>query len=289
MIHHTFAGSPGSGSPAARPAPPAWVMLRLAVASSAGLLLVLGLFLAGRRLGGAFDQPLSWPAMLALGAGITALACCLRAAWPRAADGPAAVSGWVRLLLPSAVMFLFCYALSLPGSAPWAVALLWFLVVCEEGAWWLAGSPALTTGWRHGPAATASPAAATVSPAAADATGHASRPGPTHEARGDVTQQMTRVRDSQGRERVFGQARAEFVSGERSQSIHLAFCPPLDGNPRITARHAGGHAAAITVAQAESFGARFDVRLAGTARQAEHVMIEFEARSKTASEPPQSN
>ena len=83
----------------------------------------------------------------------------------------------------------------------------------------------------------------------------------------------------------FGRARAEFTPGERSQIIHLAFCPPLPGDPRITVSHAGGPSATITIAQAETFGARFDIRLAATARQSESVMIEFEVRCLAASEP----
>ena len=59
----------------------------------------------------------------------------------------------------------------------------------------------------------------------------------------------------------------------------------MAGNPRITVMQAIGPPAAITVAQAEAFGARFDIRLASTARQPESVMIEFEARCFAAGEP----
>lgn len=284
MNDQTLARETALDAPTMPGSPTARTILRFGIASTVGLFLVLSLFLAGRRFGGAFDQPLSSPTMLALGIGIAALAGCLRAAWPRATQAPAvAAAAWARLLMPSLAVFLCCYALSLPGSAQWAVALLWFLVVCEEGAWWLAGSPPLPIG-RHGTSTN------NRSPQMADSNDHQLQSqldlsgDVDNDVTSDVTQQVTRMRDEDGSELVFGQARAEFVAGERSHSVHLAFCPPLSVNPRITVMHAGGPSAAITVAQAESFGARFDVRLAATARQPESVMIEFEARCEAANQ-----
>ena len=222
------------------------------VASTVGLLLILCLFLASRRFEGAFDQPLNSPTMLLLGIGIAAVAGCLRTAWPRPANGTASVSAWARLLLPTVAVFLFCYALSLPGSVPWAVALLWFLVVSEEGAWWLVDTQALQPGQKRIPKANLAPQF--------DSNDNQPQFDLQGEVAADVTQRMTRMCVKDGSDRVFGQARAEFSSGERSHSIHLVFCPPLAGNPKITVTHAGGPPAAITVAQAEPFGTRFDVR-----------------------------
>jgi hypothetical protein len=121
-------------------------ILRFGVASTTGLLLIACLFLAGRRLGGAFDQPLSSPSLLFLGLAVLALAGCLRTVWPRVSHARNFAASWARLLLPSLAVFLFCFSLTLPGSAPWAVGLLWFLVVCAEGAWWLANSFSLPSG-----------------------------------------------------------------------------------------------------------------------------------------------
>ncbi|MDP6468328.1 MAG: hypothetical protein QF918_11345 [Pirellulaceae bacterium] len=271
MNDHTLAGAPG------RCSPPAQAILRFGVASTVGLLLILCLFLAGRRFGGAFDQPLGSLTMLLLGLLIAALAGCLRSAWPRAENTHASVSSLARLLLPSLAVFLFCYALSLPGSAPWALALMWFLVVSEEGAWWLADSLALQTGRQR---------TAVVNRSALVSNSHDNQPrlDPTSVVASDVTQQITRMRDAEGSDLVFGQARAEFTPGERSQIIHLAFCPPLADSPRITVMQADGPSAVITIAQAETFGARFDILLGATARQAESVMIEFEARCLAASD-----
>ena len=276
MNDHTLAAAVGRSSPRSQ------AILRFGVASTVGLLLILCLFLAGRRFGGAFDQPLSSPIMLLLGIGIAALAGCLRSAWPRGANTLASVSSVARLLLPSVAVFLFCYALSLPGSVPWTVALLWFLVVSEEGAWWLADSLALQAGQQR-------QATANRSTLVSDSNDNQPRLDLTSEVASDMTQQMTRMRDAKGSELVFGQTRAEFTPGERSQIIHLAFCPPLASDPYITVRHAGGPSAAITIAQAETFGARFDIRLAATARQLESVMIEFETRCLGPSEPTEAD
>jgi len=256
---------------------------RIGIVTTVVLVLVLCLFLAGRRLGGAFHQPLTSTTMLLLGISFSAMAGFFRTVWTRTGGTHVMATTWCRLLLPSLAVFLFCYAISLPGSAPWAVALLWFIVVSEEGAWWLAESFAL----RGARQRTATSRAETheAEKAVALHSVDLTRDLTSDDAR-NVVQQMTRTRDQAGNEFVFGQARVEFLSGERSQSIHLAFCPPLAEHPRVSAEHAGGTPAAITVAQAEPFGARFDVRLSATARQQESVMIEFEARCEAADKPP---
>jgi hypothetical protein len=276
MNDHTLATAAGRSSPAVQ------TIVRFALASTVGLFLMLCLFLTSRRLGGAFDQPLNSPTILFLGIGMAALAGGLRFAWPRSQQPFASVSSWARLLLPSVAVFLFCYSLSLPGSAPWAVAFLWFLVVIEEGAWWLADLLTLQATHKNTIRANGS---ALVTASSGNQTPLDLTSEVDSEVDSDVTQQMTRMRDAEGCDLVFGQARAEFTPGARSQIIHLAFCPPLSGSPQITVMQSGGPEAAITVAQAESFGARFDIRLASTARQPESVMIEFEARCVAASEP----
>jgi hypothetical protein len=276
MNERTLAGVPGRSFQLAQ------AMLWFGIASTIGLFLILCLFLAARRFGGAFDQPLNAPTLLLLGIGVAALAVSLRSVWPRSKQTFASVSSWVRLLLPSVVVFLFCYALSLPGSAVWSVALLWFLVVVEEGVWWVADLLALQTG-RGRTSNTNRSILLSASPA--DQT----RQDMTNQFGRDVTQRMTRTRSAAGGDLIVGQARADFTAGARSQIIHLAFCPPLAGSPRITVKQAGGPLAAITVAQGESFGARFDIRLASTARQPESVMIEYEARCVAAGEPSDAN
>lgn len=276
MNERTLAGVQGRSSQLAQ------AMLWFGVASTIGLFLILCLFLAARRFGGAFDQPLNAPALLLLGIGVAALAACLRSAWPRSRQTFASVSSWFRLLLPSVVVFLFCYALSLPGSAAWSVALLWFLVVIAEGVWWLSELLVLQTVRRRTSNTIRS---SLVSASPADQT----RQDMANQVGSDVTQQMTRTRSAAGGDLVFGQARADFTVGARSQIVHLAFCPPLAGSPRITVKQAGGPQAAITVAQGESFGARFDIRLASTARQPESVMIEYEARFVAAGKPSNAN
>ena len=148
MNDHTLSAStPGSSRTLGSPRTQS--ILQFGAASTVGLLLILCLFLAGRRFGGAFDQPLNSPTMLLLGIGMAAVAAGLRTAWPRSAN--ASISTWARLLLPTVAVLSFCYALSLPGSVPWAVALLWFLVVSEEGAWWLADAHAYQAGRKRNP------------------------------------------------------------------------------------------------------------------------------------------
>ena len=134
MNDHVFVGS--------RDFPLPRMMRGVGVVTTVCLLLMLTIFLAGRRMGGAFHHPLHPATLLLLGIGCAALAAGLRMTWPHTANSRFSGARFARLALPSAVVFLFCFALSLPGSTPWAVALLWFVAVSEEGAWWVADSRA---------------------------------------------------------------------------------------------------------------------------------------------------
>ena len=93
-----------------------------------------------------------------------------------------------------------------------------------------------------------------------------------------VTQQLTRLKDEQNIDRMYGLLRTVIGEGERSQQIHVAFCPPFNHRPTMNAFVAEGSDATVRVAQLETYGSRFEVRLSSQAKHVEEVLVEFDAR-----------
>ncbi len=305
---------PGQALVETRHFSPARAIVRACVASTACVLLVVSVLVLARRLDGALVQPLPAGTLPVIGITLVGLASGLRVAWPRPQQGSRPLVGWSRLLLPSAALTALSYALSVPGSSPWSVGFLWLLVVGSEASWWwhgvLAGpnSRQSPSSLRRPPESrlaknTAVPAnraqtepnTAASQPAfhdEADPLRGSSAPGDTagklpvdEGLAATLTQQMTRLRNPDGSDLIFGEARAEFAVGERSRSLHLAFCPPLVRQPDVSVMQADGPAAAINVVQAEPYGARVDLRLAAATQEPAHVMVEFEVRTPPLDQP----
>ena len=94
----------------------------------------------------------------------------------------------------------------------------------------------------------------------------------------EVSQQITRTFADSEEDTVTGILRARLAPNERSQSLHVAFCPPMLRPPRVTAVQMSGSRARIKAADAQPFGIRFDLRLATASEEAQEVLIHFEAR-----------
>ncbi|MGE0760364.1 MAG: hypothetical protein AB7O38_25340, partial [Pirellulaceae bacterium] len=65
--------------------------------------------------------------------------------------------------------------------------------------------------------------------------------------------------------------------GERTRSVHVAFCPPLDALPDLCCEPDETTFATIEVAEAAAYGARFDVRLDQAVQAPTDIIIHFEA------------
>jgi hypothetical protein len=74
--------------------------------------------------------------------------------------------------------------------------------------------------------------------------------------------------------------RADVSVGERTSSLHVAFCPPLAAAPTLQCEQIDGPAATITIGEVQSYGARIDVRLLRTASQPATIAVEFYAHTK---------
>jgi hypothetical protein len=97
------------------------------------------------------------------------------------------------------------------------------------------------------------------------------------ETEGEPLQQLTRVRSAEGVESIHGTLHAEFAAGQRHVTLHVGFCPPLEGLPAIEVEVVDGPDATAKVVQAFAHGSQFELRLAEPAEEACRVAIEFAA------------
>jgi hypothetical protein len=273
---------------------------RLTWLGTLGVFCALCLFLFVRRLAGGFQHPLSTGGLLAV-ALLTGASASLLRSW---ADGivlPSRVAfwRWVRLAGPSVCLLLLAISLSLSASPVAGIVGLWVILGGVEACWWFAGLRGLAVPRRVWRWRRRSPAASTCLevPAVPDLS---VRPVPppdiADEAREeeendevlplDVTQQLTRRHDSDGRDWMFGYLRGVFEPGERSQNLHVAFCPPFEGTPVLTVHQMSGPAVAIKRAQVETYGARLELKLAAKTGQTESVVVQFDAHWEPAAEVP---
>ena len=92
----------------------------------------------------------------------------------------------------------------------------------------------------------------------------------------DVCQQITRSQSPHRGDTIAGVLRALFQPGERSRNLHVAFCPPMPGRPLVEVVQLSGPRTRVKAADIQSFGVRFDLRLATVSAQEEDVLIHFE-------------
>ena len=88
-----------------------------------------------------------------------------------------------------------------------------------------------------------------------------------------VFHQSSRARNAEGGEVLEFYCRSVFPPAERSQTVHLAFCPPLDNIPSLKVDHFAGSPASFKIAEVQSYGARIEVRLAGIRDHRQEVVI----------------
>ena len=95
----------------------------------------------------------------------------------------------------------------------------------------------------------------------------------------NVVQQLTRSRSADGGEILAGWVRVDLADGQRSTSVHLAFCPPLDRSPRLDVEQIDGPEAKVRNLQVLPYGARFDLKLVEPSEAASVLLLRFAARS----------
>jgi hypothetical protein len=259
----------------------------IALVALPGVLAVAVAGLAWRRFTGTLDTPLEPFPILAIGATVASVAAMWRRA-ARAVPWRMARSGGPLESAVSLGCFLLGLCVSLPETSFTALLALWTPMALEAfWAWRRRGQDAVagrgpTHSAAHGPHDDAAVASGNENETAPSAASDASPVMPGI----DVTQQLTRTQAADGCDAMAGWLRVRFVPGQRTANVHVAFCPPFDGAPQVTAIQKNDAAAddeidesvRIKVGQVLPFGVRIEVRLAEAASKAgEEILLEFSA------------
>ena len=70
-----------------------------------------------------------------------------------------------------------------------------------------------------------------------------------------------------------------FAPGQRTASLHVAFCPPFARTPEVSAQQLDGPAVRIKTGQLLPYGVRLDLKLSAAAEMPSGVLLRFSARS----------
>ena len=97
-----------------------------------------------------------------------------------------------------------------------------------------------------------------------------------------VTQQLTRSQAADGTEELSGWLRTAFAPGQRTGSIHVAFCPPFATTPELEVEQRDGPEARIKTAQLLPYGVRLDLKLAAASAEPATVLLQFSSRTTRA-------
>ncbi|MCE9548393.1 MAG: hypothetical protein K8T25_23205 [Planctomycetia bacterium] len=241
------------------------------------LLTLSAVLLVLRRAAGALAQPLSPASLLFAGCGLAIGALVVRqyVVSDRTTE-MRTVGGWGLVLWPSAAAWLAAWAVWLPATS---AAGLWCLLaplMIEEG-----GS-LLVVLIRRRYAGTSTDIAPAVGTRRADLRQRAPLPGLRMPV--GVWQQMTRSRRADGRDQCRGQVRAMFAAGQRTEIVHLAFCPPFAGQPQWSAAPVEGPPLSIKQVQVLPHGVRLELRLDQVPRVASAAVVRFAATERQATQ-----
>jgi hypothetical protein len=93
----------------------------------------------------------------------------------------------------------------------------------------------------------------------------------------DVLQQLTLRTTAEGGQELSGWLRLGLAAGQRTGSLHVAFCPSFREVPQVQAEAVSGPDCRVKAAQVLPYGARLDVKLGEGADEAQSVLVWFHA------------
>jgi hypothetical protein len=243
-------------------------------------------------------HPLGSAELLATGASLAIVVAGLRfvAQASQSAAQPA-LTDLLLSVLPSGSLLMLGVGLSVPGGSTWAVVAFWAMLMVEEGAWWLVFRRIGRRGRRDlGPRQDdEAPPRLETSDAPPEPTSHSGEVSLWADADiadspaslpSTVTQQLVRARLDDGAEVLSGVLRGDFAAGERSQSLHVAFCPPLERIPAVKVEQIDGPPASLKTAEVWSYGVRLDLRLPKADSEPVSVLVRLHARCAPADASP---
>ena len=280
-------------------------LLAVVVYTALALLLALAMLVLFRRLTGSFSQPLS-PLRLVLAALLSELATfalrclnrtsafhdsvlsipCLVLSTNRITGAKAQTADIARpvelrltafdLVITTSVLII-AFALALPGSSVFGLLLAGLIVIGGEIIQQLPRFRVWTIGAAHPPVSSLATIAATPPADMEELEMQTEISEP--EVPVGLIQQVTRVVED-GRESIHALSKAEIAADDRLAVVHIAFCPPLTDPPELSAHALDCDDAEIRITQAESFGARIEVRLATISQTPRSLLIEVLGSAK---------
>ncbi|MCE5267202.1 MAG: hypothetical protein LLG00_04895 [Planctomycetaceae bacterium] len=273
----------------------AWLsnIYRAAAAAGLGLFVAAALAVFWRQAAGALRHPLHPLALLVAATTVTAAAIALRASLGGASRTLSSRLDRAITLVISLALIELTVGLCLPKTPAACVVAVGLLVATEE-----------TWAWRRCLRRAAScchlPCVAGPGPAAAPAEDcqlvvergadcqPATETGQVNNLphnstcdvpSDDIVQQLTRTRADTGAEEIAGWLRTSFAAHQRTASVHVAFCPPLNVAPEVAVEQVDGPDARIKVAQVLAYGVRLDLKLATAMDEPASVLLQFSAHT----------
>lgn len=232
------------------------------------LLPSLALFFVWRRLAGALVASPHVGLLLAAGALAAALATAVRllaqvqSRLYGAIEGPGRSVIWT----PPVSLGLFGLALCCPGATIAGHFAFWTPLALEEAF-------SLWRFRRRQVGRTARPRRPRLDQAETDLAAVDEAPAEA------VRQQFTRYEAEDGSDTLSGWLRVEFAPGQRTASVHLAFCPPFSRVPTLLLEQAEGPAVRIKTGQLLAYGARIDLKLASPGEETASALVQFTAQA----------
>jgi hypothetical protein len=258
---------------------------------AAALLALLGaaaLMVVARRLAGALANPLEPAVLFATGLLVASMAIAIRLGWlaPPTAR-PSLRLDRIVMVLTSVAVAALGVGLCVPDTSVVGMFLLGILLGTEESwawAWHLRHSEGRAVEQAERSvrldAAHAAPPRATRGSAAPHAAVTLDEELET--LPDDVTQQFTRSQTADGTEAISGWLRLAFAAGQRTGSLHVAFCPPFAAMPELEVEQVDGPEARVRTAQLLPYGARLDLKLLAPADESTAVLLQFSAHTHLA-------
>ncbi len=241
---------------------------RQSISIAAIPLVSLSVLVCIRGLFGILQAPNSTLAQLLPVIVVLSFASVFRVLWQRLYPNASSLHRLVsRLAIPSACIGCVAIALSTSGIGFVSCSLLWLAVASSELTWWYPTLRArVEPTLPHGQPREARQELEQINEEVAE----------EDELDLNVTQQLTRSTNEDGIEVITGILRANFNAGERTRNLHVAFCPPLEYQPKIVVHQLDDASVVAKVAQAETFGARIELRLQTPATLSEIASVYFE-------------
>ena len=251
---------------------------RYLVRVTLGLSLLLFTLLLSRHRAGMMIRPLPANGMVILAFILTVLFSWFHAThWNRLARQPIHVLGLLEWMLPLGLTVLVMMSIgAVAGSSRTALACTWILLGTSEASWAIA---LIIQRYRTRKPTIVAPGntGAELSELNPDLPGT-----PAEIAHSEFVQQLTRTIEDNGSECIQATARADFQPGQRTQTVHLAFCPSLTAPPVIECHQLDGPGCRIKTAESQVYGARFEVRLLDLPGESVEVTFHVGARTDSA-------